>query len=75
MGLINENMMHSEAYSLETPRLDDALRDLEYEFSEKLVDRELLDDALHKGKLRSERRNRVHHETVRSPGLLFTNHL
>jgi hypothetical protein len=71
MSLINENTMHSEAYTLETPRLDDALRDLENEFSEKLVDKELLDDALHKGKLRSERRNRIHHETVRFSGLLL----
>ncbi|KAF7784715.1 hypothetical protein Agabi119p4_880 [Agaricus bisporus var. burnettii] len=64
MGLINENTIHSEAYTLETPRLDETLRDLENEFSENFVDKELLDEALHKGKLRFERRNRVHHETV-----------
>lgn len=65
MGMINENTIHSEAYTLETPRLDETLRDLKNEFSENFVDKELLDEALHKGKLRFERRNRVHHETVR----------
>ncbi|KAJ3576133.1 hypothetical protein NP233_g629 [Leucocoprinus birnbaumii] len=64
IGMINEFTIHAEAYDIDTPRVDEALRDLESEFSQNFIDRQLLDEAVSKGRLRCEQRNEIYHSTV-----------
>ncbi|KAF5356022.1 hypothetical protein D9756_004202 [Leucocoprinus leucothites] len=64
ISLFNEHTIHSEAYTMETPRVDEALRDLEDEFSENFIDRKLLEEAVQKGRTRFEQRNKIYHSTV-----------
>ncbi|KAF9452549.1 hypothetical protein P691DRAFT_696832 [Macrolepiota fuliginosa MF-IS2] len=62
--LVHESAIHTEAYTMETPRLDEALRDLETEFSDSFIERKLLDEAIRKGQVRFDQRNRVHDDAV-----------
>lgn len=62
LALVNEHTIHTEAYTMETPRLDEALKDLESEF---FIDRGLLDKATRKGQARFNQRNKIYHDTVR----------
>jgi len=64
LSQINEHNIHSEAYSMETPRVDQALHDLESEFSETFYDQKLLEEALYKGQNRFIQRNEIYHRTV-----------
>jgi len=52
---------------METPRVDQALRDLESEFSENSFDQELLEEAVRKGQYRFKQRNEIYHRTVQVP--------
>jgi proteasome activator subunit 4 len=61
---LNEEAAHVDAYVLETPRVDQALFDLESEFSSSFVDRNLLEKATEKSKARVIRRNVVYNNTV-----------
>lgn len=64
MLYLNEEATHIDAYVLETPRVDQALFDLESEFSSSFVDRNLLKEATEKSKARVIRRDVVYNDTV-----------
>jgi proteasome activator subunit 4 len=49
---------------METPGVDEALRDLENEFSQNFIDSRVLEEAVQKGRTRSELRNQIYHSTV-----------
>ena len=57
--------MHTDAYTLETPRVDDALVALEVEFSGQLVSKSLLKEAVSKSKVRVAKRSIAYNNTVR----------
>ena len=61
---LNEEATHIDAYALETPRVDQALFDLENEFSTSFVDRNFLKNATEKSTARVIRRNIVYNDTV-----------
>ena len=61
---LNEEATHIDAYVLETPRVDQALFDLESEFSTSFVDRDVLGKAIEKSKARVIRRDVVYNDTV-----------
>ena len=64
MRNINEEATHVDAYVLETPQVDQALFDLENEFSTSFVDRNFLEKATEKSKARVIRRDVVYNDTV-----------
>ena len=49
---------------METPRVDQALHDLENEFSEIFYDQKLLEEALYKSQNRFKQRNEIYYRTV-----------
>jgi proteasome activator subunit 4 len=61
---LTEEAIHTEAYSLETPRLNDALRDLQAEFSPTFVNQQLLAQAQAKNFVRIQKRGVIYNETV-----------
>lgn len=61
---LNEEATHIDAYVLETPRVDQALFNLESEFSTSFVDQDLLKKATEKSKARVIRRDAVYNDTV-----------
>lgn len=54
---IREESAHTEAYSLEIARLEDALASLETEFSSQVIDQKLVDEATAKSLVRASRRS------------------
>ena len=61
---LSEEAIHTDAYVLDTPRVDQALFDLESEFSTSFVDQNLLRKATEKSKARVIRRDAVYNDTV-----------
>lgn len=61
---ISEEVTYVDAYVLETPRVDQALFDLESEFSTSFVDQNLLKTAIEKSKARVIRRDVAYNDTV-----------
>ena len=61
---LNEEATHIDAYVLETPRVDQALCDLENEFSTSFVNRNFLKKATEKSAARVIRRGVVYNDTV-----------
>ncbi|KAG6869165.1 hypothetical protein C0993_012264 [Termitomyces sp. T159_Od127] len=62
---LSEEAVHTDAYSLATPGVDDALEDLSTEFSSELVDQQLLKAAVDRSFIRISRRNEVYDNTWR----------
>ena len=62
---LNEEQMHTDAYVLDTPRVDDALVALELEFSDQLVSKSLLKEAVSKSKVRVAKQSMAYNNTVR----------
>ena len=67
---LNEEATPTEAYKLPIPRLDDVLKDLEQEISRGL-DQRLLEESMHKARIRIQKREAVYHDTVSLNGLVF----
>ncbi|KAJ7666470.1 hypothetical protein B0H17DRAFT_1162570 [Mycena rosella] len=65
-GHIREESAHTEAYSLDVARLEDALVCLETEFSSSVVNQKLVDEATSKSLARASRRNEAHTAMVTS---------
>ncbi|THV06075.1 hypothetical protein K435DRAFT_712109 [Dendrothele bispora CBS 962.96] len=63
---LNEEVIHTDAYSLHTLRVEEVLEDLRQEFSESFVDQRILDEALAKRPVRVANRNALYHKTVSS---------
>jgi len=61
---LGEDVLHTDAYNLETPRVDQALEELLSEFSPSAVKPDLLKEATSKGPLRKEKRGVLYRETV-----------
>ena len=68
---LNEEATHFDSYRLETPRVDQALFDLEGEFSTSFFDQNLLKRATEKSKARVIRRDAVYNDTVRDTTLFL----
>jgi proteasome activator subunit 4 len=64
VGHLNEEAVHTDAYILDTPRLDSVLEDLRSEFSCSFIDQELLADVMGKAHIRIMRREDVYNNTV-----------
>lgn len=71
LNLINEFIIHTEAYTMETPQLEEALHALEGEFSANFIDHKLVGEATGKGQVRFSERNRIHNDTVRPGAPLY----
>lgn len=56
--------MHTDAYNLETPRIDKALHALESEFSTNFIPHSLLKEAVAKTDVRVSKRSTMYNETV-----------
>ncbi|TFK76811.1 hypothetical protein BDN72DRAFT_829977 [Pluteus cervinus] len=63
---LNEESFHTDAYIMDTPRVDEALGDLEEEFSSTFVDHELLVMALDKASKRVRLRTSIYNGTISS---------
>ena len=61
---LNEEATHTDGYTLDTSRVDQALFDLESEFSTFFVDRKFLTKATEKSAVRNIKRNVVYNDTV-----------
>jgi len=61
---LNEEATLTDGYVLDTPRVDQALFDLESEFSSSFVDRKFLKKATEKSITRVVRRDVVYNDTV-----------
>lgn len=68
---LHEEAVHTDAYTLQTPRIEAALRDLQVEFSPSFVDEKLLAEVTSKTPIRVAKRNALYHETVRRLLLRF----
>jgi proteasome activator subunit 4 len=68
---LSEEAHHTHAYSLETPRVNDAIRDLEAEFTPNFVNQRLLAQAHAKSLVRIQKRGMTHNKTA-SVDLLLT---
>lgn len=64
LGHLTEEAVHTDAYMLDIPRVEDALHSLELEFSSNLINQSLLRQAMLKAQIRVARRNAVYNETV-----------
>lgn len=62
---LHEDAVHTDAYSLESPRVDAALDDLVAEFSPSFVNASSLAESLAKSPRRVANRNALHIQTVR----------
>ena len=71
MVYLSEEATHIDAYGLETPRVDQALFDLESEFSTSFVDQNILKKAIEKSKARVIGRDGVYNDTVRASPLFL----
>lgn len=67
MSNLNEEATPTEAYRLPTPRLDDALTDLEKEIT-RGVNQHLLEECTHKATIRVQKREAIYRDTVRLGG-------
>lgn len=63
---LNEEALHTDAYVLETPRVDEALVGLEVEFSSQLVPKSVLKEAMSKSEARVAKRGMTHNNTISS---------
>jgi proteasome activator subunit 4 len=61
---LDEEAMHTDAYVLATPRVDEALLAIEPEFSSQLVNKSLLQEAMSKSQVRIAKRGMVYKNTV-----------
>ncbi len=61
---LHEDAIHTDAYDLATPRVDEAIRDLESEFTASFVNRNLLQEAIDKTYRRISNRNELYSRTV-----------
>ncbi|KAJ7456643.1 hypothetical protein FB451DRAFT_1276697 [Mycena latifolia] len=63
---IREEWAHTEAYSLDIARLEDALASLETEFSSSVINQKLVDEATAKSLVRASRRSEMYTAMVTS---------
>lgn len=68
---IDEEAIHTDAYSLPSVRLNNALEALESEFSESFITSRLLDSATSKSVVRVAKREAIYQATVRWSSLVF----
>ena len=68
---LDEEATHTVGYTLDTPRVDQALFDLESEFSTSFVDRTFLTKTVEKSTVRVIRRNIVYNDTVCTTSLFL----
>ncbi|KAF9073820.1 hypothetical protein BDP27DRAFT_1318212 [Rhodocollybia butyracea] len=61
-----EDVLHTDAYSLQTPTIEQALQSLSEDFSSSLIPSSLLSEALAKTLVRITTRNAIYEETVTS---------
>ncbi|KAJ3843176.1 hypothetical protein F5878DRAFT_605646 [Lentinula raphanica] len=61
---LHEEVLHTDAYSLQTPTIDQALSQLQQDFSSHLIPEELLADALRKAPIRVSKRNATYEKTI-----------
>jgi proteasome activator subunit 4 len=61
---LSEESVHTDAYSLATPRVRDALRDLATEFTPSFVDQAVLAEAVAKRGVRLEKRDVIYNQIV-----------
>jgi proteasome activator subunit 4 len=61
---LNEEAVHTDAYTLNTTRVDEALLALETEFSSSFINPELQTKAITKAPLRAAKRSVIYNETV-----------
>jgi hypothetical protein len=61
---LNEEATHTDAYALDAPRVDQALFNLESEFSSSFIDQKFLEKATEKSNARVARRDVVYNDTV-----------
>ena len=61
---LNEEATHTDAYALDAPRVDQALFNLESEFSSSFIDQKFLEKATEKSNVRVARRDVVYDDTV-----------
>lgn len=64
VGHLHDESVHTEAYTLETPRVEVAVDDLAEEFTSSLMDPTLLAEAIAKTPNRIVNRNAIHGQTV-----------
>ncbi|ESK98497.1 membrane protein [Moniliophthora roreri MCA 2997] len=61
-----EDVVHTDAYTIQLSMIDHSLQELQQVFSSSLVNHSLLQEAISKYPLRIEKRTALYHETVRS---------
>ncbi|KAF8971500.1 armadillo-type protein [Flammula alnicola] len=61
---LNEEATHTDAYTLATPRVENALKDLEDEFSPSFVDQGLLETSMEKSTVRVAHREALYNATL-----------
>lgn len=61
---LSEEAFHTEAYTLDTPRLNDVLLELAAEFSASFVNQQLLSEATAKSSIRVAKRAVLYQSTV-----------
>jgi proteasome activator subunit 4 len=61
---LTEEAVHTDAYTQDTPRIKDALLDLEKEFSSSPIDPDLLTEALQKAPVRVDKRSYTYDRTI-----------
>ncbi|KAF9056661.1 hypothetical protein BJ165DRAFT_1362353 [Panaeolus papilionaceus] len=61
---LNEEAIHTDAYTLPTPRLDEALKSLRQEFSDTFIDDKLLAEAMKRSLIRMSRRESMYSDTI-----------
>jgi len=66
LTLLSEEAIHTDAYLLETPRVDEALLAIDPELSSQPVPTSLLKEALSKYQVRIAKRSTVYNNTVRT---------
>lgn len=71
LGKLTEEAVHTRAYLEDTPRVTQALEDLEADFAKDFLDQSLLSEALKKSQRRATERLERHEATVKiSPTML-----
>ena len=60
-----EEAVHTDGYTLETPQIEQALKELAAEFSPSFVNQQLLIEACNKAPIRAQSRRSTHEKTVR----------
>ncbi len=60
-----EEAVHTDGYTLQTPQIEQALKELAAEFSPSFVDQQLLIEACNKAPIRAKSRCSIHEKTVR----------